>query len=79
MHARTHAHTPLRVESITNREFDGTLRSFWELESFGIEKISNDPASDHFSSTLQKKDGRYEVSLSWCGHRDNFPDNYDLS
>ena len=72
------AHT-LWVEGITtNRELDGTLRSFWELESLGIEKISNDPASDHFSSTLQK-DGRYEVSLPWRGHHDNLPDNYNLS
>ena len=50
------AHT-LRVEGITNRELDETLKSFWELESLGIERVSNDPASDHFSSTLQKMEG----------------------
>jgi hypothetical protein len=72
------AHT-LRVEGVTNRELDETLRSFWELESLGIERVSNDPASDHFSSTLQRRDGRYEVSLPWREHQDSLPDNYDLS
>ena len=68
----------LQVEGITNRELDETLRSFWELESLGIEKASNDPTSDHFSSTLQK-DGRYGVSLPWREHHDNLPYNFDLS
>lgn len=56
------AHT-LRVEGITNRELDKTMMSFWELESLGIEEVSVDPVYDHFASTLQVKDGRYEVSL----------------
>ena len=72
------AHT-LQVEGITTRELDETLRSFWELESLGIERVSNDPASNHFCSTLQKKCGRYEVSLLLRGHHDNLPHNYDLS
>ena len=72
------AHT-LRVEGITNNELDETLRAFWELESLGIERVPNDPASDHFSSTLQRRGERYEVSLPWREQHDNLPDNYNLS
>jgi hypothetical protein len=71
--------THLAGRGCCHRELDETLRSFWELESLGIEKVSNDPASDHFSSTLQKRDGRYKVSLPWREHHDNLPDNYNLS
>ena len=46
------AHT-LRVVGITNKELDGTLRSFWELESLAIEEVANDPMCDRFASTLR--------------------------
>ena len=36
----------LRVEGITNKELDNTLRSVWELESLGIEEVANDPVCD---------------------------------
>ena len=72
------AHT-LRVEGITNRELDKTMRSFWELESLGIEEVSVDPVCDRFTSTLQVKDGRYEVSLPWREYHEDLPDNYHLS
>jgi len=48
----------LLVEGITNKDLDKTLRSFWELESLGIEEVSNDPVCDRFTSTLQVKNGR---------------------
>ena len=41
-------------------ELDSTLRSFWELETLGIEKVVSDPVYDRFASTLQVKDGRYK-------------------
>ena len=69
----------LRVEGMTNRELDKTLKTFWELESLGIEEVSNDPVCDRFTSTLQIKNGRYEVSLPWRDYHDDLPDNYDLS
>ena len=69
----------LRVEGMTNRELDKTLKTFWELESLGIEEVSNDPVCDRFTSTLQVKNGRYEVSLPWRDYHDDLPDNYDLS
>ncbi len=31
------AHT-MRVEGITNKELDDTMKSFWDLESFGIKQ-----------------------------------------
>lgn len=69
----------LLVEGITNKDLDKTLRSFWELESLGIEEVSNDPVCDRFTSTLQVRNGRYEVSLPWRDYHDDLPDNYDLS
>ena len=72
------AHT-LRVEGITNKELDNTLRSFWELESLGIEEVANDPVCDRFASTLQVENGRYQVSLPWREYHDDLPDNYSLS
>ena len=55
------AHT-LRVEGIKYKKLDSTLRSFWELESLGIEEVANDPESNQFTSTLQVENGRFEVS-----------------
>ena len=69
----------LRVEGITNKELDSTLRSFWELESLGIQSPNHDPVSDQFTNTIQMKGGRYEVSLPWREYHDPLPDNYDLS
>lgn len=39
------AHT-MRVEGITNKELDNTMKSFGELESFGIEQPLSDPAKE---------------------------------
>jgi len=69
----------LRVEGVANKELDETLRSFWELESFGIKEVQTNPVCDHFSSTLQVKDGRYEVCLPWRECHNVLPDNYELS
>ena len=43
-------------EGISNKKLDWTLRSFWKLESLGIEEVPTYPACDHFASTLQVKD-----------------------
>ena len=71
----THA---LRVEGVTNKELDTTLRSFWELESLGIQSPNNDPVLDQFTSTVCMKGGRYEVTLPWREYHDALPDNYNL-
>ena len=70
----TTTHT-LRVEGITNRELDATLRRFWELESLGILTPDSDPVSDQFTGTIQMKGGRYEVALPWREYHDPLPDN----
>lgn len=74
--ATTHT---LRVEGVTNKVLDTTLRSFWEFKSLGIQSPTNDPVSDQFASTIKMKGGRYEVSLPWREYHDPLPDNYDLS
>lgn len=56
----------LRVDGITNKELDTTLRSFWELESLGIQCPNNDPVSDLFANTVRD----YQVEIhksSICG------------
>ena len=71
----------LRVDDgVTNKMLDTTMRSFWELESLGIQvdSMEND-VSDHFASSVKMKDGRYEVSLPWRECHDPLPTNYNLS
>ena len=71
----------LRVDDgVSNKMLDATMSSFWELESLGIQpEFSEDSVSDHFSSSVQMKEGRYEVSLPWRECHDPLPTNYDLS
>ena len=69
----------LWVEGVTNKELDTALRSFWELKSLGIQMPTKDPVSDQFASTIQMKEGRYEVSLPWQEYHNPRPDNYQLS
>ena len=69
----------LHVEGITNKELDANLRSFWELESLGIQSPANDPVIDQFTGSVKMKNGRYEVSLPWRAYHNPLPDNYELS
>lgn len=71
----------LRVDDgVSNKMLDATMRSFWELESLGIQpELTNDDVSDRFTSSVQLKGGRYEVSLPWRECHDPLPTNYDLS
>lgn len=68
----------LRADGVTNRDLDTTLKSFWELESLGIQEPI-DSVHDQFASTVQMKGGRYEVSLPWREYHDTLPDNHALS
>ena len=69
----------LHVGGITNKELDANLRSFWELESLGIQSPASDPVIDQFTGSVKMKNGRYEVSLPWRAYHDPLPNNYELS
>ena len=61
---------------VTNETLDGTLKSFWELESLGIKPRS---LYEEFQEQISFKDERYEVHLPWKTPHPLLPDNYDLS
>ena len=69
----------LHVGNVSNRELNDTLKLFWDLESMGIQPLSNDPVSDYFTNTVRMVDGRYEVSLPWQESHEPLPDNIALS
>ena len=68
----THTLT-IGMESMSNIELDNQLRSFWELESLGIERADKS-LHDTFKENISFKDGRYEVSLPWEEFHDHLPD-----
>eukprot|EP00731_Ephydatia_muelleri_P025583 Em0017g666a len=55
-----------------------TMKSFWELESFGIPDADRS-LYDEYRDTIRFHEGRYEVQLPWKMPRQNLPNNYDLS
>ena len=57
---------------------DEQLRSFWELESLGIQETEK-TMYDEFASKIAFSDGRYKVALPWKEFHDALPDNYQLS
>jgi len=67
----------LQVGSCDN-QLDKTLRSFWELESFGVEP-TKDESHDRLIHTIEFKEGRYEISLPWKEFYPPLPDNHGLS
>ena len=69
----------LRVEGVTNQDLDNALCIFWDLESLGIQAPDRDPVLDQFASSIEMKEGRYEVSLLWREHHEPLPDTYNLS
>ena len=66
------------AESFNNDDLTNELRSFWELESLGIEKVEKS-THDKFKEDICFKEGRYEVSLPWKEMHDPLSDNYALS
>ena len=57
---------------------DNTIRSFWELESFGVPSTDRS-LYDELRDTILFRNGRYEVQLPWKMPRQNPRNNYDLS
>ena len=57
---------------------DNTMKSFWELESFGI-PTTDRSLYDELCNTIEFREGRYEVQLPWKTPRRTLPNNYELS
>ena len=68
----------INSEPCSTGRLDETLRSFWELESLGICEPDKSVLDD-FDSSIQFKEGRYEVSLPWKESHGPLPTNYELS
>ena len=58
---------------------DERLKSFWELESFGIVEKPECSIHEDFATNIHFVDGRYEVQLPWKKNHPMLPDNYQLS
>jgi len=63
---------------VCDDQLDETLRSFWELESFGVQPLK-DQIRENLIHMIEFKEGRYEFSLPWKEFHPPLPDNYDLS
>ena len=71
----------LHIECIplqNEQTLDERLKSFWELESFGITQPDH-TVLDDFRERIRFVDGRYQVSLPWKDPCPLLPDNYQLS
>ena len=66
------------VQEESDRILDRTLKSFWDLESFGIQEGETD-VYQQFQKQIAFKDGRYEVNLPWKEAHAALPMHYDLS
>ena len=59
---------------------DDRLKSFWDLESFGISGSDcSVSVYKKFGESIRFSDGRYEVQLPWKQAHPTLPDNYNLS
>lgn len=67
----------LRVDGLSpdSQMLDERLKSFWELESFGVVDMS---VQEEFTTKIEFVDGRYEVQLPWKKSHPMLPDNYQL-
>ena len=66
------------VSQDSDQELDKKLKTFWDLESLGIQP-NEATVYDEFENTIQFNGERYEVSLPWKVSHDPLSDNYDLS
>ena len=72
----------LRVDGLppTDQALDDSLKSFWELESFGISPRSDTDLSVHeeFEGSVRFVYGRYQVELPWKNSHPPLADHYNL-
>ena len=66
---------------LTDQALDDSLKSFWDLESFGISPRSDIDLSVHesFEDSVSFIDGRYEVEVPWKNAHPPLADHYNLS
>ena len=62
---------------VTSESLEEQLKSFWDLESLGIQPSATDTL--YGDSILNFREGRYEVSLPWKQSHKSLPTNYQLS
>ena len=60
------------------RTLDEWLKSFWELESFGVTQPDR-IVLNKFQDSICFVDGRYGVSLPWKDSCPLLPDNHEMS
>ena len=68
----------LQIGADPEEQVDNMLRSFWELESFGIEPV-NDSIYDYSAHIIKFNGRRYQVTLPWKEFHLPLPDIYKLS
>ena len=65
----------LLVQSSDTSSLDSVLKSFWELESLGIQSVEPS-VHDVFKDSVMFRDGRYEVTLPWRDKQTRPPSNF---
>ena len=67
------------------KELTSVLQKFWEIETAGSElkkeslRREEESAIKEFESSVQFKDGRYEVEMPWKPNISELPNNYDMA
>ena len=73
-HALCVEYVPQEIEAA----LDELLKSFWELESFGV-TLPAHTVLEKFQDSIHFVDGHYEVSLPWKSSCPLLPDNHEMS
>ena len=66
----------VNLVDVTNENLDGTLKTFWELESLGIKPRT---LYEEFQEQISFTKERHEVHLPWKTPHSLLPDNCQLS
>ena len=71
-------HTNSQTMLIEMQHLDARLKTFWDLESLGLEN-SNSSIHNEFTNSISFNNNRYEVCLPWRESHPVLPDYYGLS
>ena len=67
----------VEAQSLEFKSMDEQLKSFWELESLGIQEREK-TLYDDFATHIAFRGVRYQVALPWKEFHEPLPDNYLL-